>query len=188
LTKYKQYEKFKVLNTSDEIGEMLETKNKILVTCSVFESSYEVQLWNITTYERIGIIEDIATCGCKDLIQLTDDIVCVNGCRGGEGLQLISLSKKAKVRHIKDFNENRIDSFYITKDGTLFIGYGEGNFEDINDSSNIGHIKQYKFNEKDLTFTEICEKKKAHNFVTLGFYQLSNGDFVSYANDVKIWK
>ena len=185
----KQYEKFKILNTDDDdVGEMLETKNKILVTCSVFDASYEVQLWDISKYERIGIVEDIATCGCRDLIQLTDDIVCVNGSRDEEGLQFISLSKMAKVNHIQDFNDNKIESFYTAKDGTIFIGYGEGSDEDINDPSNAGHIKQYKFNENDITLTEICEKKKAHNFYVLGFNQLSNGDFVSYANDVKIWK
>ena len=185
----KQYEEFKILSTDyDEVGEMLETKNKILVTCSVFDSAYQVQLWNILTYERIGVVEDIATCGCRDLIQLTDDIVCVNGCRDEEGLQFISLSKMEKVKHIKDFNDNKIDSFYIAKDGTLFIGFGEGSYEDINDPSNSGDIKQYKFNEKDLTLTEICEKHKAHNFYVLGCYQLSNGDFVSFSNDVKIWK
>ena len=185
----KQYEKFKILNTDDDdVGEMLETKNKILVTCSVFDSSYEVQLWDISKYERIGIVEDIATCGYKDLIQLTDDIVCVNGSRDEEGLQFISLSKMAKVNHIQDFNDNKIESFYTAKDGTIFIGYGEGSYEDINDPSNSGHIKQYKFNEKDITLTEICEKRKAHNFYVLGFNQLSNGNFVSFANDVKIWK
>jgi WD40 repeat protein len=185
----KQYEKFKILNTDDDdVGEMLETKNKILVTCSVFDASYEVQLWDISKYERIGIVEDIATWGYKDLIQLTDDIVCVNGSRDEEGLQFISLSKMAKVNHIQDFNDNKIESFYTAKDGTIFIGYGEGSDEDINDPSYVGHIKQYKFNEKDITLTEIYEKRKAHNFYVLGFNQLSNGDFVSYANDVKIWK
>ena len=185
----KKYEEFKILSTDyDEVGEMLETKNKILVTCSVFDASYEVQLWDISKYERIGIVEDIATCGYKDLIQLTDDIVCVNGSRDKEGLQFISLSQMAKVKHFKDFNDNKIESFYTAKDGTIFIGYGEGSDEDINDPSNAGHIKQYKFNEKDITLTEICEKKKAHNFYVLGFNQLSNGNFVSFANDVKIWK
>ena len=72
----------------------------------------------------MGVVGDIATCGGRDLIQLTDDIVCVNGCRDEEGLQLISISKKAKVKHLKDFNSNKIDSFYV-KDGTLFIGCGE---------------------------------------------------------------
>jgi len=183
------YEEFKILSTDyDEVGEMLETKNKILVTCSVFDAAFEVQLWDISTYERIGVVEGIATCGCRDLIQLTDDIICVNGSRDYEGLQFISLSQMAKVKQIKDFNDNKIDSFHIAKDGTFLIGYGEGNFDDINDPSNSGNIKQYKFNEKDLTLTEIYEKKKAHNFVILGFNQLSNGDFVTFANDVKIWK
>ena len=185
----KKYEEFKILRTDyDEVGEMLETKNKILVTCSIFDAAYEVQLWDIATYERIGIIEDIATCGCRDLIQLTDDIVCVNGSRDEEGLQFISLSKMAKVKQIEYFNDNKIESFYTAKDGTIFIGYGEGSDENFNDPSNAGHIKQYKFNEKDITLTEIYEKKKAHNFYVLGFNQLSNGNFVSFANDVKIWK
>jgi len=116
--------KFKILDTGeDDVGDMLETKNKILVTCSVFDAAYEVHLWNISTYERIGIIEDIATCGYKDLIQITDDIVCVNGSRDEEGLQFISLSKMAKVNHIEDFNNNKIESLYTAKDGTIFIGY-----------------------------------------------------------------
>ena len=181
--------KFKILDTGeDDVGDMLETKNKILVTCSVFDAAYEVHLWNISTYERIGIIEDIATCGYKDLIQITDDIVCVNGSRDEEGLQFISLSKMAKVNHIEDFNNNKIESLYTAKDGTIFIGYWEGSDENFNDPSNAGHIKQYKFNEKDIALTEIFEKNKAHNFYVLGFNQLSNGDFISFANDVKIWK
>ena len=185
----KQYEEFKILSTGyDEIGEMLETKNKILVTSSVFDGADEVQLWDITKYERIGIVKNIATCGLRDLIQITDDIVCVNGSRDEEGLQFISLSKMAKVNHLKDFNDNKIESLYTAKDGTIFIGYGEGSDENFNDPSNAGHIKQYKFNEKDITLTEIFEKNKAHNFYVLGFNQLSNGNFVSFANDVKIWK
>ena len=184
-----KYKEFKILSTDyDEVGEILETKNKILVTCSVFDAAYQVQLWDVSKYERIGVVENIATCGCRDLIQLTDDIICVNGSRDEEGLQLISLSKMAKVKHIKDFNDNNTQTFYAARDGTIIIGYGEGNYEDINDPSNAGHIKQYKFNEKDLTLTEIYEKKKAHNFFILGFNQLSNGDFVSYSNNVKIWK
>jgi len=184
-----KYKEFKILSTDyDEVGEILETKNKILVTCSVFDAAYQVQLWDVSKYERIGVVENIATCGCRDLIQLTDDIICVNGSRDEEGLQLISLSKMAKVKHIKDFNNNNTQTFFTARDGTIIIGYGEGNYEDINDPSNAGHIKQYKFNEKDLTLTEIYEKKKAHNFFILGFNQLSNGDFVSYSNNVKIWK
>ena len=183
------YEEFKILSTDyDEVGEMLETKNKILVTCSVFDAAYEVQLWDISTYERIGVVEDIATCGCRDLIQLSDDIVCVNGSRDEEGLQFISLSQMAKVKHIKNFNDNKIESFYTAKDGTIFIGYGEGSYENFDDPSNSGNIKQYKFNEKEIELIEICERKKAHNFFILGFTQLSNGDFVSFSNDVKIWK
>ena len=185
----KKYEEFKILDTGyDEVGEMLETKNKILVTCSVFDAAYEVQLWDISKYERIGIVQNIATCGLSDLIQITDDIVYINGSRDEEGLQFISLSKMAKVNHLKDFNNNNIISLFTAKDGTIFIGYGEGIYDNLNDPLNAGHIKQYKFNEKDITLTEICEKKKAHNFCIYGFNQLSNGDFISFANDVKIWK
>ncbi len=185
----KKYEEFKILDTGyDEVGEMLETKNKILVTCSVFDAAYEVQLWDISKYERIGIVQNIATCGLSDLIQITDDIVYINGSRDEEGLQFISLSKMAKVNHLKDFNNNNIISLFTAKDGTIFIGYGEGIYDNLNDPLNAGHIKQYKFNEKDITLTEICEKKKAHNFCIYGFNQLSNGDFISFARDIKIWK
>ena len=93
-----------------------------------------------------------------------------------------------KYSGIYIINDNKIESFYTAKDGTIFSGDGEGSDENFNDPSNAGHIKQYKFNEKDITLTEICEKRKAHNFYVLGFNQLSNGNFVSFANDVKIWK
>ena len=182
------FELYKVLSTDyDEVGEMLETKNKILVTCSVFDAAFQVQLWSVEKYEKIGVVEDIATCGGRDLIQLTDDILCVNGSRDKEGLQLISISKKEKVKHFKDFNSNKIDSFYV-KDGTLFIGCGEANFDDFDDPSNFGNIKQYKFDEEKLEFTEISQKEKCHSLPVLGFYEMSNGDFVSFSREVIVWK
>ena len=182
------FELYKVLSTDyDEVGEMLETKNKILVTCSVFDAAYQVQLWSVEKYEKIGVVEEIATCGGRDLIQLTDDILCVNGCRDEEGLQLISINKKEKVKHFKDFNSNKIDSFYV-KDGTLLIGCGEANYDNFDDPSNFGNIKQYKFDEEKLEFTEICQKEKCHSLPVLGFYEMSNGDFVSFSREVVIWK
>ena len=40
MAQYQQYEKFKILDTGeDDVGDMLETKNKILVTCSVFDAA-----------------------------------------------------------------------------------------------------------------------------------------------------
>ena len=181
------FELYKVLSTDyDEVGEMLETKNKILITCSVFDAAFQVQFWNIETYERIAVVEDIATCGGRDLIQLTDDIICVNGSRDEEGLQFISISKKEKVKHLKDFNDNKIDSFFV-KDGTLLIGCGDADFEKMDDPKNYGEIKQYKFDEEKLELIEICQKEKCHSFPVLGFYEMSNGDFVSYSNEVVIW-
>ena len=183
-----QYNLFKILSTGyDEVAEMLETKNKILVTCSVFDAAFEVQLWNVETYEQIAVIENIATCGGRDLIQLTDDIICVNGSRDEEGLQFISISKRQKVKQLKDFNENKIDSFYF-KDGTLLIGTGDADFENMDAPENYGTIKQYKFDEEKLELTEICQKEKCHTFPVLGFYELSNGDFVTYSREISIWK
>lgn len=185
----KQYEPLQILSTDyDEVGEMLETKNKILITCSVFDASYQVQFWSIENYERIGIVEDIATCGCRDLIQITDDIICVNGSRDEEGLQFISISQLQKVKHIKTFNDNKIDSFYRAKDGTIFIGFGEADYDKIDSPNNYGSIKQYKFDEKNIELIEICQKEKCHGFPVLGFYELSNGDFVSFSKEIIVWK
>ena len=183
-----KYELFKSLSTGyDEVAEMLETKDKILVTCSVFDAQYQVQFWSVETYQQIGVVEEIATCGGRDLIQLTDDIICVNGSRDEEGLQLISISKKQKVKHLKDFNENKIDSFFA-KDGTLLIGCGEADFDNFDDPKNFGTIKQYKFDENKLELTEICVKEKCHSFPVLGFYEMSNGEFVTFSTEINFWK
>lgn len=182
------FELYKILSTGyDEVGEMLETKKKILVTCSVFDAQFEVQLWNVENYERIAVVEEIATCGGRDLIQLTDDILCVNGSRDEEGLQFISISKRQKIKQIKNFNDNKIDSFFV-KDGTLLIGCGEANFENMDDPQNFGTIKQFKFDEEKVELIEISQKEKCHSFPVLGFYEMANGDFVSFSREVVFWQ
>lgn len=184
-----KYDELSILDTApDEVGEMLETKNKILVTCSIFDASYQVQLWSIEKYEKIGVVEDIATCGTRDLIQLTDDIVCVNGCRDMEGLQFISLSKMQKIKHLKEFNDNKIDSFYTARDGTIFIGCGEADYNDLNSKANFGNIKQYKFDENKVELIEMNKKEKCHGYPVLGYCELSNGDFISFSKEICIWK
>jgi WD40 repeat protein len=188
-TETNQYEPFKILSTDhDEVGEILETKNKILVTCSVFDACFQVQFWSVETYERIGIVEDIATCGGRDIIQLTDDILCVNGSRDEEGLQFISISQLQKVKHLKTFNDNNIDSFYKAKDGTVFIGFGYAERDTFDSPNNYGTIKQFRFDEKNIELIEICEKEKCHSFPVLGFYELSNGRFISFAKEIIVWK
>ena len=183
-----KYELYKILSTGyDEVAEMLETKEKILVTCSVFDAAFQIQFWSVEKYEQIAVVEDIATCGGNDLVQLTDDIICVNGSRDEEGLQFISISKKQKVKHLKNFNNNNVHGFFA-KNGNLFIGCGKANYNDFNDPKNYGTIKQYKFDEKKLELKEICVKEKCHSLPVVGFYQLSNGDFVSFSNEVIIWK
>ena len=177
----KQYEPFKVLSTGlDEVGEILETKNKILITCSVFDAQYQVQFWDVTKYELIGIVENIATCGCKDIIQLTDDIICVNGSRDNEGLQFISISRLEKVKHLKNFY---VISFYKAKDGTVFMY-----FEDVDSPNNNGSIKQYKFDENKIELIEICEKPLCQSYPVIGFCELSNGDFLSFTSEIVVWK
>ena len=180
------------MNTSpDEVCEMLETKKKVLVTCSVFDSAHQVQLWNVVTYEKIAVIEDISTCGGRDLCQLSDDIICVSGSGDGEGLQLISISKKAKIKQIKDFSDNKFDAIYV-KNGQLLIGTIEmtedGNEDEENEENCRGGIKLYSFDEKKLEFNEISSKEKCHNFPTLGFYELSNGTLLSMSKEVIVWK
>ena len=47
-----KYELYKILSTGyDEVAEMLETKEKILVTCSVFDAAFQIQFWSVEKYE-----------------------------------------------------------------------------------------------------------------------------------------
>ena len=184
-----KYEKYKTLHTGfDKVGEMLETKNKILVTCSIFNAQYQIQFWDIELYELMGIVEDISTCGWRDMIQLTDDIICVNGSRDDEGLQLISISLRKKVKHLKKFNKNDIKSLYKTRDGRVYIGSGLAYSEDSNLSINYGNIGQFRFDKKANELIKICEKTKCHTYPPKGFYELSNGDFLSISKEIIIWK
>ena len=91
------------------------------------------------------------------------------------------------MKQLKDFNNNEIRGFY-GKNGILFIGCGEANYDDYKDPTNFGTIKQYKFDEEKLELKELCVKEKCHSMPVVGFYVLSNGDFVSFSNEVIIWK
>ena len=185
----KIYEPLQILDTSpDEVGEMIETKNKILITCSVFDAYYQVQFWDIEKYEKIGVVEEIATCGCNDLIQINDDIICVNGSRDEAGLQFISISKMELLKRDKGFNNNLIDCFYLLKDGSFLVGYGNASdFNDFNNEDNSGSIQSYKVSDDGLNF-ELISEKKCHNYPVICILELNSGDVVSGSTEIIYWK
>ena len=181
----KLYEELLILDTSpDIIGDFIETKDKILICSSLFYISYHIQFWDIEKYEKIGIIDNILSSGIRNLIQINDDIICVNGSGNFEGLQFISISNMEILKQGCFFDLN-ITSFIILKDGSFLIGEGKSN---NNENENFGNLRLFNFNIENLEFEEVCFKEKCHSYPVLDIVQLDNGDIITASREVIIWR